>query len=214
MDQTILVDQSAATEPDPSADWMPTNMRTELERIAAEATGDAVQIPKWLRTNPELRKVVKEITEIGQSSALGEVLRAAYIAARERIPVNKGKEAAAKWAEMLREATALRKVADDLVARNPSDPLAQADAAAIRRGADWWQAGAESLRKPGDPFVVKHDYGDPVERGVLTAIVRFFEHRFGQPLYRTAATLAAIVLGREKVSIHAARCAASKQTAV
>jgi hypothetical protein len=213
MDQTIL-DQPAVTDPDQSVDWMPANMRAELERITAEATGDAVEIPKRLRTDPRLRKVVKELTEIGQSCALGEVLRAAYVAARERIRVDKGKEAAAKRAEMLSEAAAMRRVADDLVASNPSNSLAQADAAAIRRGADWWQAGAESLRKPDDPFVVKHDYGDPVERGVLIAIVKYFEYRFGQSLYRTAANLSAVVLGREKVRVHPARCAASKQIAV
>jgi len=68
-------------------DWMPPNMRKEIERIEGEATGENAEIPKRLRTNPALRKVVKELTEIRHASALGEVLRAAYVAARRITPV-------------------------------------------------------------------------------------------------------------------------------
>jgi len=192
-------------------DWMPPNMRKEIERIEGEATGENAEIPKRLRTNPALRKVVKELTEIRHASALGEVLRAAYVAARDGgISATKGEEAAAMKTTMLNDIAAMRRVADALVESNPRDSRAKKHAGIVYLVSCWYEAGAETLRGPGDPFVVKHNYGDPIERGVLIAIVSFFEHRFGQPLYRTAATLTAIVLGLEKVSIHAARRAAAR----
>src|SRR5690242_15098295 len=72
------------------------------------------------------------------------------------------KEVADGKAELLQNARKLREIADDLSSTNSADPLAAADAEALRRVAGWQEAGAAALRPPSDPLTIQNDRGDRV----------------------------------------------------
>jgi hypothetical protein len=161
--------------------------------------------------------VPKASTQIeAQAEALARTLWFAFCAARDRITVSKSAEVDPTRAKLLHEAAVLRDVAQDLFKTNTTNPQTMIDVAALCRAARWREKGANALRQADDPLMVTNERGDPVLRGTSIVISNHLIDFFGTPLYRSAATLAAVALGQSDddtvtMLARAARSAFSRQ---
>jgi hypothetical protein len=157
-----------------------------------------------------------------QSAALSETFQFTFSAARDRMPVTKPGEIEKARHKTLLYAHALRDVAADLtLALRAADasPIAYAtdlkkqaenDCVALLRVANWLEHTTSSLRRPGDPLMVKRSRDDPTKRGVQILIAKKLQEIFGKRLDRTAATLTGVALD-VKTSASVARSALTKK---
>ena len=144
-----------------------------------------------------------------QVDALARTLHCAFHAVVDERVATTVREPQAVKQQFLDEAAILRRIADDLVASveharpyvPASEDLSQhlADAEALRRVAGWRDAQAAEIRSADDPLTITNARGDPLVRGVQITIAAFLKETFGSHLWRTAATLAAVALGLDKV---------------
>jgi hypothetical protein len=184
---------------------LPAEQRAILQRLATDARmrGVWTELSRRKRPgggfiNPAKLPVDRPAStqDEAQAEALGELFHFAFCAARDRVQVSKPKEVAEGRTKLLQYAGMLREIADDLTSTNSTDPLAAADAEALRRVAGWQEAGAAALRPPSDPLTIQNDRGDRVVRGVQIVIAAQLRATFGKALDRTAATLAGVGLGK------------------
>jgi hypothetical protein len=198
---------------------LPDDQRVILLRLATDARmrGVWMELSRRKRPgdaffNPAKRPLDRPAStqDEAQAEALGELFHFAFCAARDRVPVSKPEESAPGKAKLLQNARMLREIAEDLAATNSADPLASADADALRRVAGWQEAGAAAFRPLSDPLTIQNDRGDRVVRGVQILIAARLRETFGKPLDGTAATLAGVALG-QKTSERVTRTAFSRR---
>jgi hypothetical protein len=210
-----------AREPLTLPDWLPPAVAKQARRIKARClSADQQAILQRLATDARMRTVWRELSrrkrpggdfftpanrpldkptftqDEAQAEALGELFHFAFCAARDRVPVSKPTETADTKAKLLQNARMLREIADDLTATNSANPLAAADADALRRVAVWQEIGAAAVRPPSDPLTIQNDRDDRVVRGVQILVGAQLRETFGKPLDGTAATLAGVALGK------------------
>lgn len=220
--------------------WMPQRVRKGVDRYEAEGLpveGEGVCVATRFKSDPRLKKVYSQLKQKNRQTkgyrwhnlhadpsmdpgeALDDVLAwVVYLACRvvrDDRKTNKGAEARTKKAEMLDEAAVMRKVADDLVARNPTDRIAHERALAVYSVSFWWEAGADSLASPDDPLTIERDHGDNLQRSVQIHTAATFEHYLGHRMDGLAALIAAIALGKPELDGSVSRSALtrSKSTA-
>jgi hypothetical protein len=151
-----------------------------------------------------------------QHKAVEETLYFTLCTAADKIRVTKYEEVEPARQNYRIRIAVLKEAATDMtqMAYNYLDKPAKAagafqmlaDAGALLRAADWSEKRLLAIRGPDDPLTIKNDHGDPVARGVGGTIASFLNHRFGSPLYGTAAALASVALGAE-VSLRVVRSA-------
>jgi hypothetical protein len=213
--------------------WMPPSVRRGVDRYEAEGlAGEGLEVAARLRTDSRLERVHEQLKQtdrktggyrwcnrladpsIDPGEALDDVLGwALYLAARvvrDGIVTDKGSEPVAKKVEMLHEARVMRKIADDLVARNPTDPLAYERANAVYVVSCWWEAGAYSLRGSGDPLTIERDHGDNLQRAVQIYVAKTFEHYLGHRMDGLAAIIAGVALGKPELDASVSRSALTR----
>jgi hypothetical protein len=220
--------------------WMPPGVRKGIDRYEAEGlpmAGESVSVATRYKTDPRLEKVYRQLKQknrqtggyrwrnrhadpsVDPGEALDDVLGwALYLACRvvrDDRKTNKGAEAAAKRAEMLDEVAVMRKVADDLVARNSSDPMAYKRASTVYLVSFWWEAGADCLAGPDDPLTIERDHGDNLQRSVQIHVADTFEHYLGHRMDGLAAIIAGVAIGKPELDASVSRSALtrSKSTA-
>jgi hypothetical protein len=142
-----------------------------------------------------------------QEHALGEVLHFTWRAASDRIATSKVEKAAAYRAELKARARQLRQWAAELMPSDATEAELE-ETTALLRAADKLDEQVQSVRSAGDALTVsRHRDTDHVATGVQIAIGAFMLERFGVVLERTVGTLAAVALGRPRLSGRAARSA-------
>jgi hypothetical protein len=161
-----------------------------------------------------------------QEEALAELLHFALRTAADKRAAGKLSEVEQTQGALRQEAQTLRRLADELTAsvaaapeNAPNIPLINlsqylADAAALRRVADWREALTAVGRGADDPLTITNYRGDPIKRGVQITIACFLLAQFGDRLDGTAATLAEVALDLNKKGSRgrrASRSALSKQ---
>ena len=205
-------------------DWTPPAVVTQARRIEARNLPDS----QWvilhrLATDPRMQNVWRELTrhdrqngqflhpakgQEAQADALGRLFFFSFSAARDEIGVSKPGDDAPLREALLKRIATLREIADELTTPELSGPRAHW-AAAFRYFAEWLEGGFLTLRPPNDPLMVKKHRGDPVDRGVQILLGAQLEDTFGKRLDGTAATIAAVALGKTKLSPRVARSAFS-----
>lgn len=224
-----------ASEPVRLPAWMPIDVAWIVTRLAAQPLpSDQADTLIRLATDPRMRNVWKELTrrdrssggyvhparppahspvrgpDQAQATALAETLHFAFAAVRDQVRVTKAEEIGMKRSELLREAAGLRALARELRSSVYFyDAQQRADADGLCRVAQWREEQAAAARPPHDPMVVQNHRGDPVVRGVQVMIAAFLLDRFGDRLDGTAATLAAVGLGLNRLSERVSRSAFS-----
>jgi hypothetical protein len=210
------------------AQGLTADARAVLERLATDGRmcGVWIELNRHSRTNggflhpvsahPDDRHLP---ADEAQAKALAEVLNFTFLAASERASVKKQEDVDRVRAAFLDRASTLRETADYIVKNAPaffflptayatSPGLAQDDAAAMLRAADWFESIAAPLLTPDDPMMVENERGDRVARGVPIRVATFLRERFGALLYGTAATIASVALD-EPTNVRAIRSAFS-----
>jgi hypothetical protein len=164
--------------------------------------------------------------EQAQAYALRMVFQFAFEAARDQTTVTKPEEMRAKEQSLVDRIRTLREIADELAPQHPvtstlgTDVTAayyittgssvNPDVFALDRVADWLEHRLSELRQPNDPLSVANSRGDPITRGVQIRCALNNIKFFGARLDGTAATLAAVALGKDEPSPRASRSALSR----
>jgi hypothetical protein len=215
--------------------WMSPALRKGLDRYEAQGLpvrGEGVWVATRFKTDPLLKRVYSQLKQKNRKTkgyrwrnqhadpsmdpgealddVLARVIHMACCAVRDDRKTNKGAEAGAKKAEMRNEAAVLRKVADDLVARNPTDPKAYDSASAGYLMSFWWEAGADCLAGPDDPLTIKRDHGDNLQQGVQIHVAETFKYYLGHRMDRLAAIIAGIALGKPALDASVSRSALTR----
>jgi hypothetical protein len=186
------------------------NCRSEKER----------EILRRLTTDPQMKSVWRELTKRNrtngsfvyparprgdkpavspdevQGQALSELFHLAYCSARDGRSTSTLDQAMDHRREIGVRVTTLRECAEmrrqDLIGA----PQAVADADAVDRAAEWFEAISRDIRSIDDPLSVQRQRGDPLVNGVAATIGVWLFERFGKRFDETAATLASVALGK------------------
>ena len=143
-----------------------------------------------------------------QHEALGLIYLFAFRAAADHVPVTKFAEQGPLRLLAEQRARTLNEIAEDL---EPIGPQVLAEVAALRRVAAWQEQIAEALRPQNDPLTISNDRGDRIERGVQIVLAAQLQETFGKHLHGTAARLATVALGLDRLlKARASRSAFSK----
>lgn len=192
--------------------WTPEAVVNAIKWIASRPLQpDHADVLTRLATDPRMRGVWRELARSNeddsgffhaarppararprsvvdaQADALGETFHFVWCVASERKAVSKPGQVEAERERLLHRASVIREAA--------GHPAQAAEADALRRAADRYEAAAAKLRGADDPMMIKNNRGDPVVRGVQVLITAFLLERFGSRLDGTAAILAGVALG-------------------
>jgi hypothetical protein len=160
---------------------------TKRDRTSGQFSYPAKSCPdKPLLTQDDLQRL-----------ALRELFNAAFCSARDGISTCTLDQAMARRREMMARATFLRECAEMRRQDVLGGPVAAADAAAVDRVAEWFEAISKDIRSIGDPLSVQRERGDPTANGVAVIIGFWLSERFGQRFDGIAATLSSVALGKQ-----------------
>ena len=131
-----------------------------------------------------------------QNEALGYLLFFTFRAASDQVSVTKFEEQASLRNLAIQRAKILRDTAKDL---EPIGARVANEVAVLRRVASWQEQLAETLRGQDDPLTILNDRGDRTARGIQILLAAHLKETFGDHLHGTAARLASVALGLDRL---------------
>jgi hypothetical protein len=214
-------------KPNPLLDGLSDRVQDSIKRVDhAVLAAEQSQILERMTSDKRLQTVWSELTrrkrpsraffhpaiprnghatsDDAQSEALRELFHFVFCAARDKMSVSKPSEVKEGKELLLRNATIMRSVAQDLelaslagqlgIVSDQARTLAAINCQSLRMVANWLDHLASAHRAPDDALMVKRHRGDPVVRGVQILISEKLKKLFGADLDKIAATLASVAL--------------------